>query len=256
MWPSLTVLDGKKRERLGPLEKRNQSGKKTICQPLLEKRKKQKQEKQEEEEEDMEEETLRTETSHRGEVQGEYQMPKTRKMKTRMTVSLVADRDQPVAKATSGTRKEQRVSEDSTDKQDKRRPVGRAKDSSATLGKRKGKCDTEEGLVPRKKQKTVHERDVMQNAPSATSSVAATDSPGPLSASVSGAGLLAAEQQGLKRGLKGSLKDMTKGRSGVVAVKDIRRKQKGRRSGGWDLAALSSGANVLQIGSGQMSTWT
>jgi len=228
-----------------------------MSQPLLEKRKKQKQEKQEEEEEDMEEEMVCAETSHRGEVQEEYQMPKTRKTKTKMTVSLVADRDQPVAKATSGTRKEQRVSEDSADKQDKRRPVGRAKDSSATLGKRKGKCNAEEGLVPRKKkQKTVHERDVMQNAPSATSSVAATDSSGPLSASVSGAGLLAAEQQGLKRGLKGSLKDMTKGRSGVVAVKDIRRKRKGRRSGGWDPAALSSGANVFQIGSGQMSTWT
>ena len=253
MWPSLTVLDGKKRERLGPLEKRNQSGKKTISQPLLEKQKKQKQEKQEEEEEeDMEEETVCAETPHRGEVQEEYQM------QTKMTVSLVADRDQPVAKATSGTRKEeQRVSEDSADKQDKRCPVGRAKDSSATLGKRKGKCDVEEAVVPRKKkQKTVHESDVMQNAPSATSSVAATDSPGPLSASVSGAGLLAAEQQSLKRGLKGSLKDMTKGRSGVVAVKDIRRKQKGRRSGGWDPAGLSSGATVFQIGSGQMSTWT
>lgn len=265
--PSLTVLDGKKRDfqSPGPLDKRKQSGQKTVSQPLLGKQKKVKQKrKQEKEEEDMKEEEERVcaenlMSPHRGELREENRMSKTRKRKTKMTASLVvAERDQPVAEAASRTkRKEQKVSEESTDVKDKRSLVGRTEESSAPLGKRKGNYSVEEVDKPRKKkQKTVHESDDKHNASSTGSSVATKDSPGSLDDPVIGAGLLRAEQQSLKRGLKGSLKDMTKGRSGVVAVKDVRRKQKGRRSEGWDPAGVSSGANVFHVGSGQTSTWT
>ena len=267
--PSLTVLDGKKRESPGPLDKRKQSGQKTVSQPLLGKQKKLKQNrKQEEEEEDVKEEEEEEEervcaenvmSPHRGEVWEGNRTSRTRKRKTKMTASLVvAERDQPVAEAASRTkRKEQKVLEESTEIKDKRSPVGRTEESSAPLGKRKGNYGVEEAHKPRKKkQKTVHESDAKHNTSSTGSSVAAKDSPpGSLDDPASGAGLLKAEQQSLKRGLKGSLKNMTKGRSGVVAVKDIRRKRKGR-SGGWDPAGVSSGTNVFQVGSGQASTWT
>lgn len=259
--PSVTVLDGKKRERPGPLDKRKQSGQKTVSQPLLGKQKKLKQKRKQEEEEEEEERVCAENlmSPHGGEVREGNRTSRTRKRKTKMTASLVvAERDQPVAEAASRTkRKEQKVLEESTEIKDKRSPVGRTEESSAPLGKRKGNYGVEEAHKPRKKkQKTVHESDAKHNASSTGSFVAAKGSPGSLDDPASGAGLLRAEQQSLKRGLKGSLKNMTKGRSGVVAVKDIRRKWKGRRSGGWDPAGVSSGTNVFQVGSGQTSTWT
>lgn len=257
MRPSLTVLDGKKREKL--------SEKKTTHKSLLGKRKKKQEDKQEEEEEDVAEKRVCSETSRPpcgGEMQEENQESKTRKKKTKMTATLVAERDQPVAKAAFGTRRKKHAvsSEESTESdKDKRFLVGGAEDSSAPLGKSKGKCSVEEARMPqKKKRKTVQESytiDTRHYVPRITSSATAKNSPGP-PGPVSDVGLLTAEQQSLRKGLKGSLKDMRKGRSGVVAVKDIKKKRKGRGSGGWDPASLSSGPNVFQIGSGQSSTWT
>ena len=63
---------------------------------------------------------------------------------------------------------------------------------------------------------------------------------------------------GRRKGLKDSLKGLAKGRSGVVAVKEVRRKRRGKRreSGGWDPASAAAGTEAAQVGSGQSSTWT
>ena len=63
---------------------------------------------------------------------------------------------------------------------------------------------------------------------------------------------------GRRKGLKDSLKGLAKGRSGVVAVKEVRRKRRGKRreSGGWDPASAAAGSEAAQVGSGQSSTWT
>ena len=63
---------------------------------------------------------------------------------------------------------------------------------------------------------------------------------------------------GRRKGLKDSLKGLAKGRSGVVAVKEVRRKRRGKRreSGGWDPASATAGSEAAQVGSGQSSTWT
>ena len=54
------------------------------------------------------------------------------------------------------------------------------------------------------------------------------------------------------RGLKKSLKTMSRGQSGVVAVKEVKRRSKRKERRGWDPGI----ADGHQFGSGQSSTWT
>ena len=51
--------------------------------------------------------------------------------------------------------------------------------------------------------------------------------------------------------LKASLKSMSKGRSGVVAMKEVRKRGKRKKRRGWDPIEIEH-----QVGTGQLSTWT
>ena len=303
MRPSLTVLDGKKKEKLNVPVGGSLAVRRTVSQPLVGEEKKQMKSKKKKKGEEVEEDDKRKvkEKEEEKEMEDEEEVwvkditvAKMDKQCQKFK-SLLRDRPKSKTKRTKehnsaleqqgdveGERTESLIGKKMRKKKMKRAEIEAHKNSKGVrmgrdgpplvsesestsihgpLGTRLDDCDLSQDSSPPKKKLCTGQGSETRDSVEKSELDTTTGAGGELSTSHDSVKIFTDDRQSEVKGVRRSLKSTAKRNSGVVAVKNVRRRKRleGARAGsGWDplRAVVHGNTSGYQVGSGQGSTWT